>query len=237
MKRFLILMFGVMFLFGCATVKDVAVDTVKEVGGAAVDSGKAVAESKIDGAKKMVSDIKSDLLNKLTFSKKEVGNLWTAYRPIRDIEIVARDSYKAGSEALEGVIKTTENTIAALDAFKSQVFMAEDIKVWKYNNLGSYRIDEFKKLTDYKNTMKTIENMDPSPEKIKYQDETKELFTKYKTLLVNAQPNLDKAKELNNKIIKYVEAAGNDTKKYEDRAATIQNNIDYCEWVLKNYTK
>lgn len=237
MKRILILMLAVMFLFGCATVKDVAVDTVKEVGGAAVDSGKAVVESKVDGAKKVVSDIKSDLLNKLTFSKKEVDSLWIAYKPIKDVEKLARESYKAGSEALEGVIKTTENTIAALDAFKSQVFLAEDIKVWKYNNLGSYRIDEFKKLTDYKARMTTIEAMDPSEKKIKYQNNTTKLFTKYKTLLVNAQPNLEKAKELNNKIIKYVEAAGNDTKKYEDRAATIQSNIDYCEWVLKNYTK
>jgi len=231
MKRILILMLAVMFLFSCATVKDVAVDTVKEVGSTAIDSGSSVVDKKVEAIKNKAKEVKSKL------TKKEIDNLWGIYGPIRDTEKLARESYKKGSEVLEAVIKTTENTIKALDAFGGQVFMADDIKVWKYNNLGSYRIDEFKKLTNYKVKMATIEAMEPSEEKIKYQKETIELFTKCKSLLTDGLPYVQVAKEMNAEMFKKVKAAGNNTKKYEDRAVIIQNNIDYIDWVLKHYTK
>jgi len=227
MKRFLILIFVLVFVFGCATVKDTAV----EVGKAALSGGKTVVDSKVEKIKETASEVKDKL------TKKEIDKLWTVYAPIRDTEKMARESYKKGTEALEAVIKTTENTIAVLDGFGGQVFMAEDIKVWKYNNLGSYRIDEFKKLTDYTARMATIEAMEPSEDKIKYQDDTTELFTKYKSLLTDGLPYLQVAKEMNGEMFEQVKAAGNNTKKYEDRAAVIQSNIDYIEWVLRYYTK
>ncbi|MCK4716620.1 MAG: hypothetical protein KAT54_07410, partial [Candidatus Marinimicrobia bacterium] len=114
---------------------------------------------------------------------RTVPEMWEDFRAAKD----SVDSARARNDF--------DATILALlkAAHYANELDRDDIVAWQLNNIGFYSIEEFKKRTDYTVRMHTIESMRRGPEKIVYIKETKRLFKKNLSLLIEGTKHLEEA--------------------------------------------
>ena len=71
----------------------------------------------------------------------------------------------------------------------------KDIEAWQYNNIGYFSIEEFKKRTNYDESMKRISMLKTGEKKTNFLQAVKEGFRKEKTLIHDAKKYLIKAQK------------------------------------------
>jgi len=140
---------------------------------------------------------------------RTVQEMWEDFRAAKD----SVDSARARNDF--------DATILALlkAAHHANELDRNDIVAWQLNNIGFYSIEEFKKRTNYTVRMHTIESMRRGPEKIVYIKETKRLFKKNLSLLIEGNKHLEEAYEVDKNL--------NDN----ERTQKIYSNLKYIDWV------
>jgi len=140
---------------------------------------------------------------------RTVQEMWEDFRTAKD----SVDSARARNDF--------DATILALlkAAHHAKELNRDDIVAWQLNNIGFYSIEEFKKRTDYTVRMHNIESMRRGPEKIVYIKETKRLFKKNLSLLIEGTKHLEEAYDVDKNLDD------------NDRTQKIYNNLKYIDWI------
>lgn len=149
---------------------------------------------------------------------------WQDYQAYKNAKKAASEASDAGDHS-NAVAKYKE---AAELAAKSAT---KEIKAWQLNNAGYALMKKFKAITVYQEKIDKLSAMEPSKEKIAFQQEITIIFNDNMSLLYEAKTLLEESKELFTKEDGTVAAEAE-----AGPMEKIQSNLDYIEWVV-NFTK
>lgn len=138
-----------------------------------------------------------------------IAELWHTYKSSKRI---AEESLEKGD--LSNTVKNL--AIAGNCALK---LGRPEIAAWQFNNIGHYSIEEFKKLTDCDNRLRTLAQMEIDSVKIKLLAETKNIFRKHIDLLLNSQKHLQRAQIIDDELAE------------SWRTEVIESNVEFINWV------
>ncbi len=146
-------------------------------------------------------------------AKLTPAELWNAYNEAKSQLETAKEQ-----NDIDGILASLHKTTQY-----SKELNRDDIAAWQLNNIGYYSIEEFKSRVNYDTRMNRLNQMPSGEEKKNYYIETKELINKEFPLLKNALPYLKEAEKIDEEMDN------------ENRTNIIKNNIQFIEFVSKNY--
>ncbi|MBD3420865.1 MAG: hypothetical protein GF398_12165 [Chitinivibrionales bacterium] len=117
-----------------------------------------------------------------------IGELWEKYRTSRQTA-KQFEKQKAYDKAVGQYLLAAEC---------AQQLEKPGIAAWQYNNAGKNAIDQFRKMTDYTQRMKSIESMEKGAEKIAYIKESRQKLEGNMGMLEQARTYLGDAHKADN---------------------------------------
>jgi len=134
----------------------------------------------------------------------------------KDITVDRNDSNQMNPEPEEKITSIAE----LWHTYKSSKRIAEEsLEKGDLSNIGHYSIEEFKKLTDCDNRLRTLAQMEIDSVKIKLLAETKNIFRKHIDLLLNSQKHLQRAQIIDDELAE------------SRRTEVIESNVEFISWV------
>ncbi len=103
----------------------------------------------------------------------------------------------------------------------AKILKDDEIICWQLNNLGFYKLREFKKRTNYSERISEIDNTKAQNEKKRLKAKAKKDFLLEKETIIEAKSFLTQAENLDKNL--------NDS----NRTKKIQNNVNFVDWIYR----